>query len=367
MVFIGLSNGKNNIIFYIYYSFRVFLWKNSLYSYRLLCTYKTIDPIDNTLMKTCLFLALSLVAAMPVCVSGKAPARPRITGVAHAAFFTKDLENTRRFFREYLGYDEPIAMPGKEGRLAFTVIKINDRQFVELFPEREPGSNRLYHFAIETDDAEAMRRYLESKGYEVPRTTPKGRTGNSNYFVTDPNGVICEIVQYEPDGMTCCDFGQHMPPTRISNRMSHVGFMTPDLDAAVSFYVDVLGFREVWRGGPDPRKVKWVHLQVPEGNETIELMLYEEEPSWERMGSMNHICLEVADVAAAKDMLDGRVLPASCPEPSQIATGINRKRQINYYDIDGTRVEIMEDHTVDGKPAPSSKGVPMKFVPNGQK
>lgn len=309
-------------------------------------------------------LALSLAAALPVAAQTSTPARPKITGVAHAAFFTKDLDNTRQFFKELMGYDEPIVMPGKENTTAFTVIKINDRQFVELFPERQVGSKRLYHFAIETDDAEAMRRYLESKGYQVPKTTPKGRTGNSNYFVTDPNGVICEIVEYEPDGMTCRDFGQHLPDTRISPRMSHVGFMTPDLDAAVSFYVDVLGFKEIWRGGTDPKKVKWVHLQVPEGRETIELMLYEEEPSWSRMGSMNHICLEVKDIQAAKEELDRRILPEGCPDPSLIATGINRKRQINYYNIDGTRVEIMEDHTVDGKPAPSSTGVPMKYVPS---
>lgn len=306
--------------------------------------------------------ALSLAVAFPVISRSEVPMRPKITGVAHAALFTKDLDNTRRFFREFLGFDEPVVMPGKESGLAFTVIKINDRQFVELFPERVQGSPRLYHFAIETDDAEAMRSYLESKGYEVPRTTPKGRTGNSNYFVTDPNGTICEIVQYEPDGMTCKDVGKHLPDTRVSGRMSHVGFMCPDLDAAVSFYTDVLGFREVWRGGPDPEKVKWVHLQVPEGEETLELMLYEEEPSWDRMGSMNHICLEVNDVEAAKAMLDGRTLPEGCREPSPVATGINRKRQINYYTVDGTRVEIMEACTVDGKPAPSSKGIPMKFV-----
>ena len=38
--------------------------------------------------------------------------------------------------------------------------------------------------------------------------------------------------------------------------------------------------------------------------------------------------------------------------------GINGKRQINYYDIDGTRVEIMEPNAFDGKPRPSSDAVP---------
>jgi len=275
------------------------------------------------------------------------PKRPKITGVAHAAFFTRDLDNTREFFKDYMGYNEPIVLKGADEKIALTIIKINDRQFVELFPERSEGTNRMYHFAIETDNAEAMRVYLQSKGYKVPETTPKGRTGNSNYFVTDPNGTVCEIVQYEPEGMTAKNFGLDMPDTRISTRMSHLGFMCPDLDKAVEFYVNILGFREVWRGGRDGQKINWVHLQVPDGNETIELMLYDEEPSWARMGSMNHICLEVKDVFASEKILAQRTPPKDCREHTPPAVGINKKRQVNYFTIDGTRVEIMEDVTVD--------------------
>ena len=313
-------------------------------------------------MKNNILLFILSMFAISVGAQTSAPKRPKITGVAHAAFFTKDLENTRQFFTDYLGYGEPIVMKGADEKIAFTIIKINDRQFVELFPERSEGTDRMYHFAIETDDAEAMRVYLESKGYKVPQNTPKGRTGNSNYFVTDPNGTICEIVQYEPEGMTVKNFGMDMPDSRISTRMSHVGFMTPDLDKAVEFYVDVLGFREVWRGGPDPAKVRWVHLQIPEGDETIELMLYNEEPSFSRMGTMNHICLEVKDVFASEKILDQRIPPKDCKEHTAPSVGINKKRQVNYYTVDETRVEIMEDNTIDGIPAPSSTGVPMKFV-----
>ena len=302
------------------------------------------------------FLALTLSA-------GNEIPRPKITGVAHAAFFTEDLDNTREFFKDFLGYGEPVVMPDKNGGTAFTIIKINDRQFVELFPERSAGTPRMYHFAVETDDAEGMRRYLESKGFEVPKTTPKGRTGNSNYFVYSPDGSICEIVQYEPESMTTKNLGKDLPETRVSARMSHVGFMVADLEKAVSFYVDILGFKELWRGGPDPKKVKWVHLQVPEGDHTIELMLHDSEPTWQRMGSMNHICLEVENVETVEKILSERKLPEGCPVPSAISTGINKKRQKNYYNIDGTRVEIMEDHTVTGYPAPSSEGYPMKYVP----
>ena len=44
------------------------------------------------------------------------------------------------------------------------------------------------------------------------------------------------------------------------------------------------------------------------------------------------------------------------PEGKKMAIqiGVNRKRQINLYDPDGTRIELMEPNTVDGKPAPNS-------------
>jgi hypothetical protein len=36
----------------------------------------------------------------------------------------------------------------------------------------------------------------------------------------------------------------------------------------------------------------------------------------------------------------------------EVKVGVNRKRQVNLFDIDGTRVELMEPTTVDGKPTP---------------
>ena len=315
-------------------------------------------------MKTILFSLFILLTAMSVMSQeSKEWMRPPITGVAHAAFYTKDVESARKFYKDFLGYAEPFSLMAANGKdLALTFIKINDRQFVEIFPEKKPGGNRMYHFAIETTDAESMRKYLASKGVKVPEKTPVGRTGNANYFVADPNGTICEIVQYEPNSMSSATLGKDMPVTRISSRMSHVGFQVPDLDKAISFYCGILGFKETWRGSRDGKNVSWVNLKVPEGNDYIELMLYDKEPTEASMGTMNHICLEVNDVESAASVLKSRLLPEGLKTPSEMKTGINKKRQINCYDIDGTRVEVMEASTVDGLPVPSSTAPPLKYI-----
>jgi lactoylglutathione lyase len=41
-------------------------------------------------------------------------------------------------------------------------------------------------------------------------------------------------------------------------------------------------------------------------------------------------------------------------KPMEIQVGVNKRRQINLYDPDGTRIELMEAHTIDGTQPPNS-------------
>src|SRR5207302_3627773 len=133
--------------------------------------------------------------------------------------------------------------------------------------------------------------------------------------------------------------GQFLPDTRVSKRMSHVGVMVGSLDASLKFYGDLLGFKEIWRGGAG-KTLSWVNLQVPDGQDYVEFMLYEKYPSIDRLRTMHHICLEVPDVAKAGEILSKRPYPEGSKPSTPMKEGVNGKRQINYYDIDGTRVEV---------------------------
>jgi lactoylglutathione lyase len=283
------------------------------------------------------------------------PKRPRITGLSHVALFVKDVEQSRAFYRDFLGFAEPYSVNDDDGKLRLTFIKVNDNQVIELFPEREPGSDRLNHIALIVDDAEAMRAYLAAKGIKVPEKVPKGRIGNSNFTIRDPDGHGVEFVQYEPDGSTLRERGKHLPDTRIAPRISHAGILVADLDRANAFYRDVLGLRETWRGSRDGKLLSWVNLTVPDGDEYLELMLHDrgEVTPQSRLIS-HHICLELPDVPAAEATLKSRPLPPGCKPMTEAKVGRNGKRQINLYDPDGTRVEIMEPRTADGKPVPPS-------------
>src|SRR5882672_5854395 len=184
----------------------------------------------------------TLVATSITAMAADTPKRPPITGLSHIALYAHDLNKSRAFYKDFLGFDEPYSLTNQDGTLQLTWIKINDRQSIELFPEKEANSDRLYHVALETTDAVAMRDYLAACGLVVPAKVGKGKIGNLNYFINDPDDHTVEIVQYQADGWTMLNRGKFMPDTRIATNLAHVGILVGDLGDAKEFYQDVLGF-----------------------------------------------------------------------------------------------------------------------------
>ncbi len=269
--------------------------------------------------------------------------------------FVSDLQKARGFYRDLLGFDEPFTLPAPDGSVDIAFVKINDRQWIELFNRPNAGEGQLNHIALYTDSADRMRDYLASRGVAVPEKVPKGRTGNKNFTIKDPDGHAVEIVEYQPDSWTAADAGKHMPDSRLSTRALHVGILVGQLDRAMAFYGGILGFEEFWRGNAATSKtLSWVNVRVPDGTDYVELMLYETLPAPANRGSAHHLCLEVPDTAKAVAAFDARPARSGYGREVAIRTGVNRRRQVNLFDPDGTRVELMEPATVDGKPAPSS-------------
>lgn len=75
------------------------------------------------------------------------------------------------------------------------------------------------------------------------------------------------------------------------------------------------------------------------------------------------------DLLGLDEVFERRTALAGCSRETKIQTGVNRKRQINLYDPDGTRVELIEPDTTDGQPAgsplrrpPQRAGLPSRLV-----
>ena len=314
----------------------------------------------NFLHRLCTAAVLALCGMVTVSARSQQAERPRITGISHVGYFVSDLPKVIAFWHDFLGYDEAYTLPKKDSddvRIAF--IKINDVQHVELFNEAPTTPhNMMSHLCFAVDDIEKMRTFLRSKGYDLkPGDGTKTRVGDYAFEIKDPNGLLIEFVQRLATGKEMQAAGKFMPATRISARIYHAGYLVGDAQKTEDFY-KMLGFTETWRGGANPKELSWINMKVPDGEDYVELMLYHSLGDPSGWGTKNHLSLVVPDIEKSVAELESRPYYKTYGETLTIHTGVNGKRQVNLYDPDRTRVELMEPKTVTGQPVPPSTAPP---------
>lgn len=183
-------------------------------------------------------LTLLLACAMPAIAQPPAPGAG-IIGIAHIAFRVSDLDREINFLGK-LGYEEAFAMTNG-GRTNEVFIKINDRQFIELYPQTSPNQQLGWmHVCFEVGDLKLLYRYYDSMGLKL-RPVQKAAAGNLISSTEDPEHRVTEFTQYMPGSRHTLDRGQHLGADRISTEL--LGFDLPVSDGAAmkEFYTD-LGF-----------------------------------------------------------------------------------------------------------------------------
>ncbi|MBI3695492.1 MAG: VOC family protein [Acidobacteria bacterium] len=288
-------------------------------------------------------LRLSLVAFVAaVSLAAELP----ISGIAHIGFAVSDLEKARSFYTGVLGFEQAFEIKKPDGKIEMAFFKVNDTQYIELSPGLAPEQDdRMTHIAFETPDIEVLRQKLDQAGVKTPPQPGRGRDGNRNFSVRDPDGHRVEFVQYMPGSWHTSARGQHVSARRISTHMLHLGITVANLDAAMKFYRDIFWYQEIWRGGPTDNELRYINMRIPSaaGGDYIEFMLHSERPTRQQLGSMHHLCLEVPDgtIQAAYRTAVERGAPK---ERSQPRVGRNGRWLMNLFDPDGTRTELMEPH-----------------------
>ena len=217
-------------------------------------------------------------------------------------------------------------------------FKVNDHQDIKVSPNlANETQDRLDHVAFETTNLKQLRAYLASQKVAVPAIKKDG-DGNLTLMLTDPDHHNVEFVQYLKGSIQPWNLGKFMPETRVSDRIIHVGVTVSDRSAADRFYKDILGFKMTWYGGPTDDLVRWVDMRVPEGSDWLEYMLGNVNPSPKQLGVMHHLALGVPEIQAGfKKVTDNGV---KAPQPPKL--GRDGKWQLNLYDPNYTRTELME-------------------------
>ena len=280
--------------------------------------------------------------------------RPKIIGLSHMTFQSSEIERTLAFYRNVLGYEEVLRLNGPDGQLSHALVRINDRQWIELRPEHTPKSDRLIQFGFQVEDAEVLRSFLASKNVKVPDLISIGETGNKSFYVKDPDGHTVEFIQYIPKGWPLREAGKSPGAKALSNCLMHIGFDVFSMDRSMSFYRDILGCVEMWRGSSDDKTLAWVQLRLSDDINYIEFMLYDESLSLESLGIFNHFGLEVSSMSATMEEVSKRLSSREYPRTVEYGIGKCHHRLANVFDHDGTRVEFMERKTFDGAVTPSS-------------
>lgn len=271
-------------------------------------------------------LAVCLLLAFAIFFPGAdgSPPRPRIIGIDHVRILVTDYCEGLIFYSRLERQPRRCAAGEKrKGGVPFA----NSHGFIGL-NTRSPSDqdNAVAEVAFATDNAAGLRRYLRSKGVAVSDAR------QTLFTVQDPEGHLISFFELNRTA-------NKNSKDSLEPRIIHVGFVVRDRAAMDRFYKDILGFHVYWRGGMTDGEDNWVDMQVPDGTDWIEYMLgVSPNASHKTLGVMNHIALGVPDIHAAQQQL----IKNGWKGTEEPKIGRDGKWQLNLYDPNETRVELME-------------------------
>jgi catechol 2,3-dioxygenase-like lactoylglutathione lyase family enzyme len=264
-----------------------------------------MSPASTTPTRTLLrsIALLTLAAGLSTLATAQTPAPtaapatvPPMNGIAHIAIRVKDIPTSVAFYHK-LGFDPAFANLAKDGAtITQSFIKLNDRQYIELYPvsAQNPAQSTpaFLHLCFEGADLNAIHDYYVAEGL-TPISVRTAGAGNLLFTMKGPQQFAgpqnIEYTQYMPGSKHTLDFGQHLGPDRVGEKMIVVALAMQDPAAARDFYVTKLGFT--------PNKSNPTRLDLPGASgEQVEIVPVD------MLGARASIVLESAnlDKAAAQ-------------------------------------------------------------------
>jgi lactoylglutathione lyase len=128
-----------------------------------------------------------------------------ITQIGHTAYRVRDIAASLHFYAK-LGLKEAFRME-REGKLWIVYLRLNDSQFLELFPDAteptviSPQSIGYAHLCLNVDDLQSTTAEIVATGIPLDRPISKGRDGNLQAWIVDPDGNRIELMQMMPDSL----------------------------------------------------------------------------------------------------------------------------------------------------------------------
>ena len=255
--------------------------------------------------------------------------RPQIKGIYRVQIYTTNFEEAREFYSRVLGPEGACLWCEKLPHAAEGIYMSSNQVVTLLKAPKNPPVDLVYEIDFGVSDIGAMRKFLDANHVEIQK---EAESRANSVVVLDPEGHRIGFIEVPEAPGT--------PPTSSSApHLIHSGIVVRDRAAEDKFYKDVLGFHVYWHGGMKEGEDNWVDMQVPDGTDWVEYMLkVPENATHKQLGVMNHIAVGVSDVHAAEKQL----IKAGGKPNEEPKIGRDGKWQLNLYDPDETRVELME-------------------------
>ena len=275
------------------------------------------------ILYTAFFAAPYVMAQQPVATppaTSVSAASPDLAGIAHIALRVQNLDASVAFY-ERLGFVEAFTL-SRNNQVYEAFIKINDRQFIELYPATpEHAQIGFLHLCYEGKDLAAAHEFYVQHGL-IPTSVKTAGAGNLLFTMPGPASPTgpenMEYTQYQPGSLHMKDAGLHLGENRIANRMLSVALAVDDPVAAREFYIAKAGFVARQDGA----------LALPGGSgEAIELV-----PA-QTLGFRGRIALGVDEPAKAEATLKAKAVPFS-----------KKNAVIAVVDPDGNEIMLRTEH-----------------------
>ena len=256
--------------------------------------HQTFVPAARRIAALALAATLSAFAPAQAAPAAAAPTTtPPMNGIAHIAIRVKDIAASVDFYHK-LGFEQAFANAGKDGTVTQSFIKINDRQYIELYPLTPRDTQvEFLHVCFEGADLNALHDFYVSEGL-TPIAVRTAGAGNLLFTMkgpqqfADPQNI--EYTQYMPGSKHSSDFGQHLGPDRVGDKMTVVALSMQDPAGARDYYLHKLGFT------PDANNPNRLDLPGNSG-EAVEIVPVSD------LGSRSSIVLSTPDINKAAAQL----------------------------------------------------------------
>ena len=125
----------------------------------------------------------------------------QVIGIGHTAYTVKDMKAAMRFYCDGLGFAHAFTLYDEAGNPWIEYLKVAPGEFVELFYAKEGQTFTMAgsysHLCLKVDDCIGFAKLLEERGVALDKQPKKGKDGNIQAWVVDPDGNRIELMQMD--------------------------------------------------------------------------------------------------------------------------------------------------------------------------